>query len=856
MQSPSAFGRGVAKGTLSLVGNTTSGILGFTTKITRSVGGGVAVLSMDEEFQSRRLRRERVRKGQGSASSSKFIKQAGYELANGVFHGVAGIVVDPYQGARRDGVRGFFFGVCQGVAGVATKPMVGCLDAITHTGEAAIEMASELAASRPLPDVQPKRLPQPFALDGRLVPYSHLSALGSQLLAQFPLKVNGDVALTAPSSPSTAANMVGSDVMFSMSDDEGDGDSLGVASLRQKKGVAFGADSARSQLATSGAPGSPSAAFQAFQGKWKSRKSCRERRDFIIWTEVLQQSPSAATILVVSNLRLLCLAAQMDGSRLALEVEWEVRFGSVRALPVLTDNGGGGLTLDFTNVMGGDSGVARRSRVENEVSVDRPHIALSRQVGRRLESVLSATDRGAPARIIAGDYRHRPGLIRVFNILSSVIRSGNDIAVLTPTTGALGAETSGDIISETNFLSINGWEFGDREQSERGISSNAARRQAVIWRPARYSLGARRLTSSLAFEMDTIQWRQSNKLPVSKRQLRWKMEMMGQIMAAPAAIPRLLAESEPSTRDSLLKMNLKERLRLGCITAEEFAATMDEVLRSELLDGGDHAMHGPRSCPAPPPEGLARSVSAGATHGSGAGGREGVVTSLRRGGWLVNTLKDKADRAIRLPWVSTTRHDLAADSRGGSSSSLPQLTSGSALPATLHRSALSAVGLLSNPTHSAMPDSPVPDSPLNEYVEGDGNGASLTDPLSAEDNFSSVSVSSAGVADLSARLERIEEAMKMLLTTGEDASKWESRVSWGETSGHVPQSIMESVADLNAVKRALSQLETSAVASSLSTINEVSAETQKEVNNDNEAEESAVSPPNDFELRGESDGEI
>jgi Vacuolar-sorting-associated 13 protein C-terminal len=37
MQSPSAFGRGVAKGTLSLVGHTTSGVLGFTTKVrTRS----------------------------------------------------------------------------------------------------------------------------------------------------------------------------------------------------------------------------------------------------------------------------------------------------------------------------------------------------------------------------------------------------------------------------------------------------------------------------------------------------------------------------------------------------------------------------------------------------------------------------------------------------------------------------------------------------------------------------------------------------------------------------------------------------------------------------------------------------
>lgn len=34
MKSPTAFGKGVVKGSMSLVGNTTSGVLGFTTKIT------------------------------------------------------------------------------------------------------------------------------------------------------------------------------------------------------------------------------------------------------------------------------------------------------------------------------------------------------------------------------------------------------------------------------------------------------------------------------------------------------------------------------------------------------------------------------------------------------------------------------------------------------------------------------------------------------------------------------------------------------------------------------------------------------------------------------------------------------
>ena len=46
--------KGVGKGTLSLLGNTTIGVFDTAARITQSIGGGVAVLSADDEYLQRR----------------------------------------------------------------------------------------------------------------------------------------------------------------------------------------------------------------------------------------------------------------------------------------------------------------------------------------------------------------------------------------------------------------------------------------------------------------------------------------------------------------------------------------------------------------------------------------------------------------------------------------------------------------------------------------------------------------------------------------------------------------------------------------------------------------------------------
>lgn len=57
---------------------------------------------------------------------------------------VSGVVMDPYRGARSEGVGGFFRGVKSGVTGAAVKPLVAVLDAATFGFEQVADQIGNL----------------------------------------------------------------------------------------------------------------------------------------------------------------------------------------------------------------------------------------------------------------------------------------------------------------------------------------------------------------------------------------------------------------------------------------------------------------------------------------------------------------------------------------------------------------------------------------------------------------------------------------------------------------------------------------------------------------------------------------
>lgn len=143
-------------------------------------------------------------------------------------------------------------------------------------------------------------------------------------------------------------------------------------------------------------------------GRRRSRRDVLEP-DFVVSTEILYRRAGQAIILVVSNLRVLCVKAYLRGGGgsggggsnmngmsaggmtggsgssggsgggggggsgssggglrgsaiTGLELEWQVQLETLTGLPALLDEDGGGTTLDFTYVVGATAGSSGRRR--------------------------------------------------------------------------------------------------------------------------------------------------------------------------------------------------------------------------------------------------------------------------------------------------------------------------------------------------------------------------------------------------------------------------------------------------------------------------------------------------------------
>lgn len=136
-------------------------------------------------------------------------------------------------------------------------------------------------------------------------------------------------------------------------------------------------------------------------GRRRSRRDVREP-DFVVSTEFLPRSGGEAIILVISNRRVLCVRANLQGGGSAsgggggggsagsgggggkgggssggsgggsvglrgsgitgLELEWQVQLDALTGLPALLEEDGGGTTLDFTLVIGAASTSGGRRR--------------------------------------------------------------------------------------------------------------------------------------------------------------------------------------------------------------------------------------------------------------------------------------------------------------------------------------------------------------------------------------------------------------------------------------------------------------------------------------------------------------
>ncbi|KAG9489635.1 hypothetical protein GDO78_005537 [Eleutherodactylus coqui] len=184
VQGPEEFAEGLVIGVRSLLGHTVGGAAGVVSRITGSVGKGLAAITMDKEYQQKR----REEMGRQPKDFGDSLAKGGKGLLRGVVGGVTGIITKPVEGAKKEGAAGFFKGIGKGLVGVVARPTGGIIDMASSTFQGIQRVAESTE------DVSPLRPPRFIHEDGIIRPYNQSEAQGLNLFENSNLKkLDGEI---------------------------------------------------------------------------------------------------------------------------------------------------------------------------------------------------------------------------------------------------------------------------------------------------------------------------------------------------------------------------------------------------------------------------------------------------------------------------------------------------------------------------------------------------------------------------------------------------------------------------------------------------------------------------------------
>ncbi|XP_069723155.1 intermembrane lipid transfer protein VPS13C isoform X2 [Phaenicophaeus curvirostris] len=178
VQGPEEFAEGIVIGVKSLVGHTVGGAAGMMSRITGSVGKGLAAITMDKEFQQKR----REEMGRQPKDFGDSLAKGGKGLLWGVVEGVTGVVTKPVEGAKKEGAAGFFKGIGKGLVGVVARPTGGIVDMASSTFQGIQRVAESTE------EVSNLRPPRFIHEDGIIRPYNRVEAEGYELFEKLHIR--------------------------------------------------------------------------------------------------------------------------------------------------------------------------------------------------------------------------------------------------------------------------------------------------------------------------------------------------------------------------------------------------------------------------------------------------------------------------------------------------------------------------------------------------------------------------------------------------------------------------------------------------------------------------------------------
>ena len=157
MKTPKDFAKSVGKGASKLLSLTAYGLLDSVSKVTDTVGNGLASLSMSESYQADR-----------AAGKTGII--------HGISAGVKGLYKDTSAGIAEEGFIGGVKGLGTAVTGLVIDPLSGAISTVTNAVNGVKNIIHKEKTLAPF------RFPRCIPLDGFLAPYDAYLAFGSNLL--------------------------------------------------------------------------------------------------------------------------------------------------------------------------------------------------------------------------------------------------------------------------------------------------------------------------------------------------------------------------------------------------------------------------------------------------------------------------------------------------------------------------------------------------------------------------------------------------------------------------------------------------------------------------------------------------
>ena len=182
LEAPSiAIARDFAENAVSLLRNTSVGIVESATKVIETVSKTIKKLNFDEDRgRGSAAGAAPLRIGVGAAgprSLTEGLAQGAGVLVREVGGGLLGIVLRPIEGARRGGALGAVRGVAEGLLGVVTRTVSGALDSVVLTARGATQSLNPRPES-----THRERFPRLISADGSVRAYSQREAEGAARL--------------------------------------------------------------------------------------------------------------------------------------------------------------------------------------------------------------------------------------------------------------------------------------------------------------------------------------------------------------------------------------------------------------------------------------------------------------------------------------------------------------------------------------------------------------------------------------------------------------------------------------------------------------------------------------------------